>query len=100
MTLVQWLANGGAYGVLGLLWVGAGAFFANYAARLGRRYDAPNDGCLLGFATQVLVIIGGALGLLSLPFPWHVVTAGVGAIGLPWLLCIYFRYKMRAWRPR
>lgn len=102
MTLVQWLASGGAYGVLGLIWAGAAIAWANHAGRLGRRYDSPNDGCLLGFACVVLALLGGAVGLLSLPFPWFLVGSATGAIALPALASAVFARRMRKWaaRPR
>ena len=99
MTLVQWLASGGAYGTLALVWLLAAVGYGQYAARLGRRYDAPNDGCLLLFACQMLLVIGGALGLLATDFPWNVITATIGATLLPWLACLFFRRRMRTWNP-
>lgn len=100
MTLVQWLAAGGAYGTLGVLWIVTAVAYAMYAGRLGRRFDAPNDGCLLGFACQVLLITGGAVGLRLAEFPWFILTAAAGAVLTPGLACLIFARRMRRWRPR
>lgn len=99
MTLVQWLAAGGAYGALALTWLLAAVGYGQYAARLGRRYDAPNDGCLLLFACQMLLVIGGAVGLLLVAFPYNLLTAVAGAFLFPGLACLFFRRRMREWNP-
>ncbi|MER3496450.1 MAG: hypothetical protein C4320_06490, partial [Armatimonadota bacterium] len=72
---------------------------SHYAARLGRRYDAPNDGCLLGFACVMLTLIGGAIGLLTVGFPWYILTSAAGAVLMPGLACLIFARRMRVWRP-
>lgn len=104
MTLLQWLANGGAYGLLATLWVVAAISYVMLAGKLGRRFDAPNDGCLLGFALQVLLItfggLGIAMGLRYLPFPWFLLTGAAGAVLVPALACLVFNRRMRRWRPR
>ncbi len=100
MTLVQWLASGGAYGTLALVWLVAAVGYGAYAARLGRRYDAPNDGCLLNFACQMLLLLGGAAGLLLFGFPWYLLTSTLGAVLLPGLACLFFQGRMRPWKPR
>lgn len=104
MSLVQWLSNGGAYGTLGVVWIIAAVGFALYAGKLGRRYDAPNDGCLLGFANQVLLITSGAVGITLgdrlLPFPWFMLTGIAGGLLAPLIACFVFTRRMRRWRPR
>ena len=87
-------------GILGVGWIIGAVAFSLYAGKLGRRYDAPNDGCLLGFACQVLLITGGAIGFLLSVFPWHLLTAAAGAIVLPSVACLVFARRMRRWRPR
>jgi hypothetical protein len=96
----NWLSSGGAYGILGVVWLLTAVFYFTYAQRLGRDYDSPNDGCLLGFGTVVLTLTGGGLGLLLFQFPIFVVTSCIGAVLLPGLACVYFRRKMKSWRPR
>lgn len=95
----NWLSSGGAYALLGIVWLLTAVFFFTYGAKLGREYDSPNDGCLLSFATIILTLIGGALGLLFFSFPIYVVTSSIGAILLPTLACAYFRKRMAKWRP-
>jgi hypothetical protein len=75
-------------------------FYYTYAQKLGRQYDSPNDGCLLGVGTIVLTLTGGAIGLLLFQFPTFIFTSCIGALLLPGLACAFFRRKMKDWRPR
>lgn len=90
--------------MLGVVWVVAAVSYALYAGKLGRRFDAPNDGCLLGFACQVLLITFGGLGIAAgeryLTFPWSLLTGIAGAVLVPGLACLIFARRMRRWRPR
>lgn len=93
----NWLSSGGAYALLAFIWIGAAVGFGNYGYRLGRRFDSPNDGCLLTAATQVLVLIGGSAGFLVSGFPWYLLTSAIGAVTFPGLACLYFAWRMRKW---
>ena len=96
----NWLGSGGTYAIIAVIWIASAVGFGNYAYRLGRRHDSPNDGCLLTVATQLLTFFGGALGLLLGKFPYFIITSGIGAIVCPFLGCAYFSWRMRAWRNR
>jgi len=96
----NWLDSGGTYAILAVIWIASAVAFGNYAHRLGRRYDSPNDGCLLTVATQLLTLFGGALGLLLGRFPIFIFTSAIGAVIFPAAGCVYFGWRMRAYRNR
>lgn len=95
----NWLSSGGAYAIIGIVWLLSSVFFFTYGNRLGSRYDSPNDGCLLAFSTIILTLIGGAAGFVLVAYPWSIVASCLGSLLLPTFACIYFRAKMKRWRP-
>jgi uncharacterized membrane protein HdeD (DUF308 family) len=86
--------TGVTYTLIGLGWILAGVFYANIGYRLGRKHEAPNDGCLLQIGCQVAVLIGGAVFYFFAPFPWCILTSIVGAFFAPAALCLMFDRKM------
>lgn len=95
----NWLSSGGAYLIVGAVWMLSAVFFFTYGNRLGSRYDSPNDGCLLSFAAVILALLGGAVGFIFLPYPWSIVGSCVGSIVCPIFACSFFRMKMKKWKP-
>jgi uncharacterized membrane protein HdeD (DUF308 family) len=83
--LILWLSSGGAYYVIGILWLICGISFAIKARQTGRDEVNPNDGCYLMVSSLVFVLIGGAIGLVLFQpfFPWYIFTSLAGAIIAP-----------------
>lgn len=95
MNAATWLAGSGAYGVLAVMTLACAGFFYWVAQMLGRHYEVPNDGCLLGFCNVLLALLGCGAGFLLAPFPWYLVTAFLGAFLLPGLACLFFSSRMK-----
>ncbi len=86
--LILWLSSGGAYAVIGVLWLICAITFAIKARQTGHESGNSNDGCYLMVSSLVFVIIGGAIGLLLFQpfFPWYIFTSLAGAIRAPILV--------------
>lgn len=61
----DWLASGGAFFVLGIGWLVILLVAVIAGVLLGKRYGAPQDGCLIGFLNIILSIVAGCVGLLA-----------------------------------
>ena len=83
--LILWLSSGGAYAVIGVLWLICGITFAFKARQTGQKSGSSNDGCYLMVSCLVFVMIGGAIGLVLFQpfFPWYIFTSLAGAIIAP-----------------
>ena len=91
----NWLSTGGAYLIVGTVWILSAIFFSAYAINLGKKHQSTNDGCLLAICNVVLSLVGGAIGYIPVSYPLSLVTSCLGAILFPILACIYFRRSMR-----
>jgi hypothetical protein len=93
----EWLAAGGAYLLIGVVWIGSAIAYAMLGLQAGKAVGAANDGCLLGITNVFMAFLGGGIGyLLAMThFPGFIVTSMVGALVLPALSTWYFYRKSR-----
>ena len=71
----EWLAEGGAYWILGGAWLLGTLVFVVGSLRAGAAKGEEADGCALALGTFVAMSAGGGIGLRLAPYPWFVLTA-------------------------
>jgi len=93
----DWLARGGAYIVMGLVWLSSAVFFYFYSARYGDQIGNSTDGCLYGICSIVMAFLGGAVGFLLFihQYPYFVLTSCLGALIAPGLATAYIIARTR-----
>ncbi|CAN5477876.1 hypothetical protein BH11ARM1_BH11ARM1_07540 [soil metagenome] len=88
----EWMASGGSFLLLGIVWFGSSVFYATLGLKAGKRLGSPNDGCLFAIANSIMAFVGAAAGYLPFMthFPLFVGTSIAGALILPALSTLYF----------
>jgi len=91
----DWLARGGTYYVLALVWFGSAGFFYFLGAKYGVKSGQPNDGCLYGICNIILALFGGGIGFLLLihHYPYFILSSCIGAIACPAMGSLYIVAK-------
>lgn len=89
----DWLSSGGAYFILFGSWIILIIVFGRVAPGIAKRRGGDSEGCVLQIATTVMVLTGGALGLLATAYPKNIVTSILGAIILPLIIIQVFLRK-------
>lgn len=91
----EWLASGGAYWILGAIWLLGSVLFVVFSLRAGAARNEHGDGCVLAMGTFMTMAVGGGIGLQIAPYPWFLLTAiGLGLL-FPGLLTAYWLRKRR-----
>lgn len=98
-TGYDWLANGGAYWLIGLSWLLSAAFFSVVGVRAANASNAQNDGCLMIICSTLLAFTGGGIGLYAgvwlTHYPTFVITSILAAVLLPAFGSVFLIPKLK-----
>lgn len=98
-TGYDWMANGGAYWLIGFSWLLSAVFFSVLGVRAANAANSQNDGCLMIICSSLLAFTGGGAGLyaglLLTRFPTFVITSILSAVLLPALGTVFLIPKLK-----
>ncbi|HLO97217.1 MAG TPA: hypothetical protein VK171_01370 [Fimbriimonas sp.] len=87
------LSSGGTYFFLFAGWATLIFVFGKLSTGVAMKRGGEGEGCVLKVATAVMVLTGGALGLLVSSYPTYILTSLAGATILPLLIFLIFLRK-------
>lgn len=75
-----WMVGSNAYAIIFGAWGVIATVFVVLARYLGRALDSQSDAFLLQLSVPIMVLVGGGLGLIFVPFPAFLVASPAGAL--------------------